>query len=72
MTAEIIPFKIERQADGELRISDVELSKHLGYAEVRNFRKVIRKNLDDIRQLDFCASVAQKSEGRGRPEKSTG
>ncbi|QHM92571.2 P63C domain-containing protein [Acetobacter pasteurianus] len=68
MTADIIPFKIERQDDGELRISDVELSKHLGYSSVRAFRNAIRKNIDDIKELDFCTTAMQKSSG-GRPEK---
>ncbi|GBR31284.1 hypothetical protein AA11826_0769 [Komagataeibacter oboediens DSM 11826] len=68
MTAQIIPFKIERQQDGEFRISDAELAGHLGYAEVRYFRQAIRKNLSDISELDFCVIVTQKSSG-GRPEK---
>ena len=51
MSAEIIPFRIERQDDGELRISDIELAERLGYGEVRNFRKVIRLQLSDLQEL---------------------
>jgi hypothetical protein len=66
MTADIIPFRIERQDDGELRISDIELAEHLEYSHVRVFRNVIRKNASDLRALGLLHRINAK--GAGRPE----
>ncbi len=63
---DIIPFRIERQDDGELRISDIELADKLGYVEVRNFRKVIRLHLSDLQELGLLRRTSAK--GAGRPE----
>ena len=69
MSAEIIPFRIERQDDGELRISDIELAERLGYGEVRNFRKVIRLQLSDLQELGILRrSSAEFKKGAGRRE----
>lgn len=67
MSAQIIPFRIETHGDGELRISDIELAERLGYAEVRNFRKVVRKNADDLREFGLLRQIDAK--GRGRSER---
>jgi len=64
MTAEIVPFRIETQSDGELRVSDIELAERLGYTEVRNFRKVIRKNAEDLREFGLLRQIDAKGSGR--------
>jgi hypothetical protein len=64
MSAEIIPFTIERQDDGELRISDIELANRLGYSEVRNFRRVIRNNAEDLELLGLLRRNGAKGAGR--------
>ncbi|WP_233127732.1 P63C domain-containing protein [Acetobacter sp. DsW_059] len=54
MTTQIMPFHIEKQSDGELRISDIELAGKLGYKEVKAFRRIIRtheKKLNKISQV---------------------
>jgi P63C domain len=64
MSAEIIPFRIERQDDGELRISDIELAERLGYTEVRSFRRVIRNNAEDLQSLGLLHRSGAKGSGR--------
>lgn len=65
---EIIPFRIERQADGELRISDVELAEKLGYADVTVFRRLIRKYVDLLNKINVLhfRTVTHGAKG-GRP-----
>lgn len=65
MSAEIIPFRIERQDDGELRISDIELAERLGYPDVKLFRQLIRRNRADLDELGFCFTVKQNSGEQG-------
>jgi len=67
MTAEIIQFRIERQDDGEARISDVELAERIGYADVKDFRALIRRHKDTLGQFGFLRTVRGNSDGRGRP-----
>lgn len=73
MTAEIIPFKIEQQTDGELRVSDEEISSHLGYKDVKDFRALVRehrKNLEKISNLVIERfSKREKGEGGRRTER---
>ena len=64
--ADIIPFRIERQDDGELRISDIELAERLGYVEVRNFRRIIRAHFSDLQELGLLRRSSAK--GAGRPD----
>lgn len=66
MTAQIIPFNIERQQDGELRISDEELASKLGYEDIRVFRRLIKKHEDNISQLGDVFSKLIAPEGGGR------
>jgi len=70
MTAEIIQFRIERQSDGELRISDYELATHLGWSDIKLMRQVISRNKEDLAEFGLIFTVKIKSEGRGRPEKA--
>lgn len=48
---EVIPFRIERQDDGELRISDVELAEKLGYSRTRDFRRIARTHAARIDRM---------------------
>ncbi|WP_010517795.1 BRO-N domain-containing protein [Komagataeibacter oboediens] len=66
MTAQIIPFKIERQQDGELRISDEELAAKLEYEDIRVFRRLIKKHEDNISQLGDVFSKLIAPVGGGR------
>ena len=52
MSAEIIPFRIERQDDGEPRISDVEMAERLGYPRIDAFRRLIRTHAKTLKQFN--------------------
>ncbi|MFK4047263.1 P63C domain-containing protein [Roseomonas mucosa] len=66
---EIIPFRIERQADGELRISEIELAERLGHKDSRHFRRVLLRNKEDLQELgEFRVTLTQNPNG-GRPER---
>jgi len=67
MSAEIIPLRIVRQADGELRISDTDLSEKLGFAEVKLMRQVIRRNKADLCELGLL--LQREAKGYGRSER---
>ena len=62
MTAEIIPFRIERQDDGEPRISDVEMAERLGYANIRDFRFLIRRHIKTLNQFNQVRAVRSRNE----------
>lgn len=66
MSAEIIPFRIERQDDGELRISDTELAERLEYTDLRVFRRLIKLHEPNLAQLGdvFSKHIAPKTGGR--------
>lgn len=66
MTADIIPFKIERQDDGELRISDTELAMRLGYTDLRVFRRLIKKHKENLEQLGDVFSKRTVPSGGGK------
>ena len=71
MSAEIIPFRIERQGDGEPRISDIEMAERLGYPAVAKFRQLIRRHARTLARFGVLATVAQTSgTAGGRPTKS--
>lgn len=65
MSAQIIPFAIERQDDGEARISDVELAERLGYAEIRDFRRLISRHSATLRQFGVLGTVPTRNENGG-------
>lgn len=62
MTADIIPFRIERQDDGEPRISDVELAERLGYPNAREFRRLISRHSSTLRQFGVLGTVPTRNE----------
>lgn len=69
MTAEIIPFKIEQQTDGELRISETELAHRLGYKREREFRSVIKTHRARIDRMGFAERRRETSgDNGGRPK----
>ena len=71
MTAEIIPFRINRQDDGELRISDMEMAERLGYPDVREFRRLITRHIRTLARFGVCVTVPQTSGVTGgRPTKA--
>ena len=63
--ADIIPFRIERQDDGELRITDIEMAERLGYARVRVFRALIVRHLVTLRQMGEVRTVRHRNENGG-------
>ena len=63
--ADIIPFRIERQDDGELRITDIEMAERLGYARVRVFRALIVRHLATLRQMGEVRTVRHRNENGG-------
>jgi len=67
MSAEIVPFRIEVQTDGELRVSDVDLADHLGYGDVKSFRRLVRDHLGNLNKINQVRSehLASK-QGGGR------
>ena len=67
--ADIIPFRIECQADGELRISDVELAERLEYSDVKLMRQVINRNRTDLLEFGLIFTVKINTGAAGRPEK---
>lgn len=68
MTADVIPFRIERQDDGELRISDSEMADCLGYPLVADFRHLIRNHEKILKQFNHLAfSSIARPQGGGRP-----
>lgn len=67
MTAEIIPFRIERQDDGELRISDSEMANRLGYANLKDFRALIQRHAKTLKQFNVLRAVRDRNELGGRP-----
>ncbi|WP_336764357.1 P63C domain-containing protein, partial [Asaia sp. VD9] len=66
MNAEIVPFRIEVQTDGEARISDIELAKGLGYVDIRVFRRLIKNHVDNLSQLDDVFSKRIVPSGGGK------
>ena len=66
MTAEIIPLRIERQDDGELRIGSDELAHRLGYVDSRVFRRLVIKHEPNLRRLGdvFSKRIAPLNGGR--------
>lgn len=67
MSAEIIPFRIERQDDGEPRISDTEMATRLDYANVKDFRALIRRHSETLKQFNVLRAVRDRNESGGRP-----
>ena len=65
MPADIIPFRIERQDDGEPRISDVEMAERLGYARVADFRALIRRHAKTLKQFNVLRAVRSRNENGG-------
>ncbi len=51
MSADILPFHVERTVDGEVRVSDVRLAEKLGYIRVSNFRRLIRKHAKKLAEI---------------------
>lgn len=64
----IIPFQIERQDDGELRISETELAQRLEYKREREFRAIVAAHRDRIDRMGF-AVIRRETSGKqgGRP-----
>lgn len=52
MAAEITPFRIERHDDGELRIGDAEMADRLGYADVKDFRALIKRHIKTLNKIN--------------------
>lgn len=70
-TTNIIPFKIEHQDDGELRISDSEISSHLGYGDVKAFRRLLRDHLGNLNKINQVLSAhLVNKQGGGRQGKA--
>ena len=71
MSADIIPFRIERQDDGEPRISDVEMAERLGYPEIGIFRRLISRHVRTLARFGVLVTVV-KTPGAvvGRPGKA--
>lgn len=67
MTADIIPFQIERQDDGEPRVGDVEMAERLGYANVKDFRALILRHSKTLKQFNVLRAVRDRNENGGRP-----
>lgn len=66
--ADIIPFQIERQDDGEARISDVEMSERLGYPRIADFRHLIRNHKQTLNKFNHLAfNQRALPQGGGRP-----
>jgi hypothetical protein len=71
MSADIIPFRIERQDDGEARVSDVEMAERLGYPEVKNFRALIQKHAKTLNKFNVLRVQREITPGQsGRPSVS--
>jgi hypothetical protein len=71
MSAQIIPFKIERQDDGEPRVTDTEMAERLGYPAVGKFRELISRHARTLARFGVLATVG-KTPGAavGRPGKA--
>jgi P63C domain len=67
MSADIIPFRIERQDDGELRISDAEMADRLGYSTVKDFRSLVRRHAKTLNKFNVLRAVQHRNEMGGRP-----
>ena len=71
MTAEIIPFRIERQDDGEPRISDKEMAQRLGYPNVFEFRRLITRHSRTLAKFGVLVTVPETpGTAGGRPTKA--
>lgn len=66
MSADIVPFNIEQQTDGDLRISDAELANRLGYPDLRVFRRLIKKHRENLDQLGDVFSKRTVPAGGGK------
>lgn len=66
----VVSFKIEQQGDGELRITDAELGRRLGYDDMRVFRRLIQKHEDNLAQLGDVFSKRIAPKGGGKSSKS--
>lgn len=51
--------------DGEPRCRDLDLAGRLGFDRARDVRKLIERNMLEIREFGVCATVAQTSGPRG-------
>ena len=51
MTTQIMPFHIEKQSDGELRISETELAEKLGYKRERKIRDLYARHKPRIDRI---------------------
>ncbi|MGF7178285.1 hypothetical protein [Azospirillum doebereinerae] len=59
---------IDTTKNGEPRILDLRLAEVLGFAQVRDIRKLIERHREVLERLgEVCATVAQTSRKGGRP-----
>lgn len=69
MTAQIIPFRIERQTDGEMRVSETELAQRLGYSRERDFRRIVNAHRARLDRMGSALLLRETSgEQGGRPK----
>lgn len=57
-----------KNVDGIPRARDLDIAKRLEFDRLRDVRKLIERNLEELQRFGICATVAQNhSGGRGRP-----
>jgi hypothetical protein len=54
--------------EGELRIYDLDLARHLGYARPTQMRELIERHLESLNKISILLTIRKNTEGkRGRP-----
>lgn len=51
--------------DGEPRAHDIDLADRLGFSRPRDIRKLIERNIEEMRRFGVCAAVSQTSGDKG-------
>lgn len=61
----ILPDVALSEIEGEPRVRDLDLADRLGFDRPRDIRKLVERNMLEIRDFGVCATVAQTSGARG-------